>query len=195
MDCIVKNFKKVNRDETGQLPYYILKAVGTQGDAEANAVDDDGFINPMAMQSRVFNFTKTLFPGTEKQCTDLEAFYEVDEEGNVTDGAKVRLMLYQWNTGVKFNIARADGTFYTEQVVEEVEHVADKTMNVNGKVIQKGQKYTTKETTERPKVYESVSLVLFCDKEEKCVEGDPEAIAKRNFETGIRNNIYFPIED
>ena len=49
------------------MPYFIIKATGVEGDESANVVDEDGCINPFAMMSRRFNFTKTLFPSTDKQ--------------------------------------------------------------------------------------------------------------------------------
>ena len=70
MDCIIEHIEKVER-ESG-LPYFIIKAKGTQGDANASVLDANGFINPLACMSRVLNFTKTLFPATAHRCRRLK---------------------------------------------------------------------------------------------------------------------------
>lgn len=190
MDCKVTNFQ-VRDEREGQLPFFVIKARGTQGDENASVVDEDGFINPMAMQSRVFNFTKTLFPGTRAQCDALVAMYETDEDGNVTNDVKIRLKLFQWDTGKKFYILnRATGEFYSTETEREVEKVAEKQMTVNGKVIAKGMKYITTEVVSEPKLFDKISLTLFCNKQEECVEGDEVEIAKRNWQTGVANGIY-----
>lgn len=188
MDCNVTNFRKVTRE--GALPYYVIKATGTKGDANASVVDEDGFINPMAVQSRTYLFTKTLFPGSEEQCDQLEQAYETDDDGNVADGKKIRLMLYQWNTGKKFYILNRDGELYSNIVQKEVEKVADRDKLVNGKPIKKGMKYTEMEEISEPKVFENISLTLYCDKEENCVEGNPEELAKNNWNAGLQAGTY-----
>ena len=90
MKCNVTNFTKVERDN--EMPYFIIKATGVEGDENAEVIDEDGCINPFAMMSRRFNFTKTLFPSTDKQVEQLEKLYETDNDGNVTKGAQIRLM-------------------------------------------------------------------------------------------------------
>lgn len=189
MKCKVISFEE--REREGQLPYFVIRARGVQGDENADVFDEDGVINFNAVQSRVFNFTKSLFPGTEKQCQQLRDGFEVDEDGNVTNDRSIYLKLMQWNVGKEFYILnRNTGEFYTEQQEQTVEKIADKAITVNGKVVQKGQKYTITEVVEVPKKFNQISIVLLCDKEENCVEGNEEDIAKRNYETGISNGTY-----
>lgn len=193
MKCKVISFEE--REREGQLPYFVIRARGVQGDENAEAFDEDGVINFNAVQSRVFNFTKSLFPGTEKQCQQLRDGFEVDEDGNVTNDRSIYLKLFQWNVGKEFYILnRGAGEYYTQQEEQTIEKVADKVITVNGKVVQKGQKYTVTETVEVPKKFNQISLVLLCDKEENCVEGNEEDIARRNYETGISNGTYVIVE-
>lgn len=182
MDCIIEHIEKVER-ENG-LPYFIIKAKGTQGDANASVLDANGFINPLACMSRVLNFTKTLFPATEQQVEGFDTLMQV--------GTKIRLMLYSWKAPQKFNIVKDinTGELYTEE--KQIERTADKDLIINGKRIKKGDKYLDTEST--AKVFESVNLTLFCDAEENCVEGNCEELAKRAWERGLTNSIYLPIE-
>lgn len=191
MLCSIKQFEK-REDENRALPYYVIRAQGTIGDTTANsAFNEDGTINVMAMQSRVFNFVKTMFPGTKELCDSLEAGFEVDEDNNVQNDRKINLMLYQWDTGKRFYILnRSTGEYYGDY--KEVEIIADKQLTVNGKIVQKGQKYKKQEF--EPRVYTQISLVLFCDAEENCTEGKPDELAKRNFERGIENGTYTLID-
>lgn len=102
MLCVVKQFEK-REDENRELPYYVIRATGTVGDVNAtSAFNDDGTINVMAMQSRVYNFTKTMFPATRELCDSLESGMPVDDDNNVTEERKINLMLYQWDTGKSF---------------------------------------------------------------------------------------------
>lgn len=104
MKCNVTSFVKVEREN--EMPYFIIKATGVEGDESANVVDEDGCINPFAMMSRRFNFTKTLFPSTDKQVEQLEKLYEVDKDGKVVKGAPIRLMSVSWATGTEFYIKK-----------------------------------------------------------------------------------------
>lgn len=194
MKCKVTYFKRVERPDA--MPYYIIKAKGQEGDENANAFDDDGCINFNAVQSRTFNFTKCLFPGTEAQCEQLEKGFTTDKEHNVTSDNYIRLQLFQWDTGKKFYIY-SHNELLTETVSEEVEKVADKPLTVNGKPIRKGEKYTIIEETERPRVFTKVSLTLFEDANGNIVEngGDAVALAKRNFEQGLAAGIYELVEE
>lgn len=182
MDCIIEHIEKIER-ENG-LPYFIIKAKGTQGDANASVLDDNGFINPLACMSRVLNFTKTLFPATEQQVEGFDTLMQV--------GTKIRLMLYSWKAPKKFNIIKDinTGEFYEEE--KQITKTAEKDLVINGKRVLKGAEYSTTELV--PKVFESVNLTLFCDAEENCVEGNCEELAKRAWERGLSNSIYLPIE-
>ena len=189
MKCKVYYLEKVERP--GAMPYYIIRAKGQEGDENANVFDDDGCINFAAVQSRTFNFTKCLFPGTEKQCEQLEKGFITDSEHNVTSDNYIRLQLFQWDTGKKFYIY-SHGELLTETVSEEVEKMADKPLTINGKPIRKGEKYTIVEEVERPRVFTKISLTLFEDANGNIAEngGDAVALAKRNFEQGLANGIY-----
>lgn len=194
MKCKIYQFEKVDRD--GQLPYFIVRAKGTQGDENASVMNGN-VINFAAVQSRTFNFTKCLFPGTEAQCEALEAAFPVDAEGNVLEERYINLMLYQWETGKRFHIY-SHGELLTEERQVEVEKIAAKPEKVNGKLIQKGEKYVVMEIQEVPRVFTRVSLTLLCDEDGNCQENggeSPEAIAKRNFETGLANGVYELVTD
>lgn len=185
MKCNVLNVVKVERES--QLPYYVIRARGVEGDETANAVEN-GVINFAAMQSRVFNFTKCLFPGTEKQCEDLEKSLQLGKDGEVLNELSIYLTYYRYETGKKFYIYDSDGAVLTEQ--KEVEKVATKDGVINGKAVHRGQTYT--DTEEVPRVFTSVSLTLFCDADGNITEGDgnPENLAKRNFEAGLASGRY-----
>lgn len=183
MKAIVKEFEK--RDRDGALPYYVAKCSATQGDANASVFNDDGSLNVMALQSRTFNLTKCFFPGTEAQCEALE-------KGIVVDTTVVNLNLFQVETGKHFNIVSAStGEIISDiEVVEKI--VTEPTKVINGKAYRKGDKYN--EEVLKPRVYSQVSLVLFCDDNGDSVEGNPEEIAKRNFNTGVQNGTYIIVD-
>lgn len=194
MRCKINQFEKVERD--GQLPYFIVRAKGTQGDENADVMVGN-VINFAAVQSRTFNFTKCLFPGTQAQCDALEAAFPTDDENNVLEERYIDLMLYQWETGKRFYIY-SHGELLTETKQVEVEKTATKPEKVNGKLIQKGEKYIAFEQQEVPRIFTKISLTLLCDEDGKCVENggeSPEEIAKRNFETGIANGVYELVTD
>lgn len=200
MKCKVNYFEKIGRDNA--MPYYLVRATGTQGSSDASAQMDDGtndvVINFAAMQSRVFNFTKCLFPATTEQCEGLEKMFDTDADHNVINSVYLYLMSYSWETGKKFYIKDANDDYLTEEVETTTEVVADRDMTVNGKPIRRGQKYTKINTEEVPRVFTRIILTLFEDpKTGKCAENDgenPELIAKRNFEQGVRLGRYEIVE-
>lgn len=148
MKCNVTSFVKVEREN--EMPYFIIKATGVEGDESANVVDEDGCINPFAMMSRRFNFTKTLFPSTDKQVEQLEKLYEVDKDGKVVKGAPIRLMSVSWATGTEFYIRKegsVTGVYETEEEVTE-------------KVVRNGKTIEVTKTKYIPKVFKSVNLTL-----------------------------------
>lgn len=184
MKCNVTNFTKVERDN--EMPYFIIKATGVEGDENAEVIDEDGCINPFAMMSRRFNFTKTLFPSTDKQVEQLEKLYETDNDGNVTKGAQIRLMSYQWAAPEPFYIAKEDtvtGVYETEEEVTE-------------KVVRNGKTVEVTKTKYIPKVFTTVNLTLFETADGKCAEngGDADALCKRTYERGIASKAYLPCE-
>lgn len=187
MDAIVTDITPIERGD-GQLPYFIMKATATQGDANANVLDDDGFINPMACMSRSFNLTKCLFPGTQEQADAMMTSYVA--------GMKVRLGLFQIPSECPFNIVGADGELLcdTKTTQEEKVNTTGKPFNHNGKVIPPNGKYMDEVQVATPRVYTNVSLVLFVNKEGTCVEeGTPEEIAHRNWEAGLRKGTYLKL--
>lgn len=194
MKCKVYYFEKVGRPDA--MPYYIIRAKGQEGDENANVFDEDGCINVSAVQSRTFNFTKCLFPGTEVQCEQLEKGFTTDDEHNVKSDNWIRLRLFQWDTGKKFYIY-SHGVLLTEKVQQEVEKVAQTPITVNGRAIRKGEKYTVIEEVEQPRVFTKVSLTLLENADGTIAEndGDAVALAKRNFESGLENGIYELVEE
>lgn len=201
MKCKVNYYEKVERDNS--LPYYLIRATGTQGDAGAGVSLNDGtndmVLNFAAMQSRVFNFTKCLFPGTLEQCNALEKLFQVDADGNVMNDVYLYLMSYSWETGKKFYIKDANGDYLTEETETEREVVAKSDGIVNGKPVKRGQRYTELVTETIPRVFTRIILTLFEDPNTgKCAENNgeaPEAIAKRNFEQGLRLGRYEIVSD
>ena len=184
MKCNVTNFQKVEREN--EMPYFIIRATGVEGDENANVVDEDGCINPFAMMSRRFNFTKTLFPSTQQQVEQLEKLYETDENGNVTKGAPIRLMSYQWAAPNPFYIRREDsvtGVYETEEDITE-------------KVVRNGKAIDVTKTKYTPKQFTTVNLTLFETADGKCAEngGNADELCKRTFERGIANSSYILCE-
>lgn len=184
MKCNVTSFVKVEREN--EMPYFIIKATGVEGDESANVVDEDGCINPFAMMSRRFNFTKTLFPSTDKQVEQLEKLYEVDKEGKVVKGAPIRLMSVSWATGTEFYIKKENsvtGVYETEEEVTE-------------KVVRNGKTIEVTKTKYIPKVFKSVNLTLFENADGTCAEngGNTDALCKRTFERGLESGAYIPCE-
>ena len=173
------------RERENGLPYGVMKAVATQGDTSASALDEDGFLNPLACMSRTFNLTKTIFPGSDEQVNAAQTSY--------VEGVKMRLGLFQVPTGVRFNIINSDGEYITEE--REVVKIAEKDGFIAGKARKKGDTYNV--TEDVPKVYENISLVLFVDKVGNSIENDGEpveAIALRNFELGKSKGTYIVVE-
>lgn len=181
MNCTITEVKKVERDNA--LPYFVIKATGVQGDANASVLDENGFINPLACMSRTLNFTKTLFPATEEQSLGLEE--------NVIEGSKIRLKLVTIASPSLYNIVKDvnTGELYTQEV--SVDKVAEKDMIVDGKRIKKGETY--KSTELETKVFNTINLTLFCDDKENSVEGDEMELAQRAWQRGITSNIYIPV--
>lgn len=178
MKCTVTNFSKVERENA--LPYYVLKARGVEGDANASMIGEDGLINPFACMSRVFNFTKTLFPGTENQCEALEKAFTCNEDGTVSNGPQIALFAATWATPQPFYIRKADSVtgFYEDE--------AEVTEKIGGKEVIK-TKYT-------PRVFNQINLTLFGNSAEDCPEGKPDDLCRASWERGIARQIYCPCE-
>ena len=173
------------RERENGLPYGVMKAVATQGDTNASALDEDGFLNPLGCMRRTGDLTKAIGPGSEEQVAAAEESY--------VEGIKMRLGLFQVPMGVRFNIINSDGEYITEE--REVQKVAEKDGFVAGKARKKGDVYNV--TEDFPKVYENISLVLLVDKAGNSIENDGEpveAIALRNFESGKSKGTYIVVE-
>lgn len=193
MRCKITNVVRVPRKESGQIDYFILRAVGTQGDASASVDAGGGLLNFMAAQSRVFNFTKCCFPGSEEQADAFDKAFARDAEGNLTDAATVRyvnLMTYRYTpkqadgTPVKFNIMRADGLMITEKQTTKQAQVIN------------GQAVLVDTTVDVPKVFTEIIMTYFCDESGNYAEtdaGTAEEQAIRNWNTGLQAGTYIPI--
>lgn len=183
MLCNVTNFREIEREN--EMSYFIIKATGVEGDDSADAVVN-GIINPFACMSRRFNFTKTLFPSTDAQADALRKAFKTDDDGNVSDGAQIRLMSYQWAAPAPFYIVKEDavtGVYETEEEITE-------TVTRNGKKVQETK------TKYIPKLFTTVNLTLFEDENGNCVEngGDADGLCKRTFERAIANGMYLLAE-
>lgn len=173
-------------DRPDKMPYGIIKATAVQGDVNADLLDEDGFINPMACMTRTFNLTKSIFPATEEQVVGMQESY--------VPGRKLRLGLFEVPMGKSFYIVnKNDGAVISEK--KRITKTADKAMVVDGKALKIGDTYEVIEDVD--KVFTSVSLVLFTDKDGKSVENDGEEvelIANRSFLQGIKDERYILIE-
>lgn len=174
-------------EKTG-IPYAVVKATAVQGDVNAPIFDeeDEDVINPMACMSRTFNLTKCLFPGTVELAALQQAGY--------TAGKKLRLGLFVIPIGKKFHIYGADGELLCDKRIVKVK--AEKAEIVNGKIINIGEEYEKEVLT--PRVFESISLVLFTNKAGESIENEgekPEAIAARNFAASIEKGSYVLISE
>lgn len=190
MVSTITEITRVSRAEIGKVDYFVLRANAVQGDAKAELLDD-GFINPLACVSRSFDLTKCLFPVTMEQADLMEKTYLV--------GGKVRLGLFQYTPNVKFNILGKDGNFISDKVTKKVKKVnnSGKAEIVNGKIVNVGESYEEEIIEETPRVFSSISLVLFVNADETvsvAEGGTVEEIGKRNFESG-KGKTYFPIFD
>lgn len=183
---MIASIKEINWNEgKSGIPYGVIKAVAVQGDPNASAVDEDGFVNPLACMSRTFNLTKCVFPGSIEQAEMMQSAY--------VEGVKLRLGLFSVPMGKKFNIVGADGEIICDE--KQIEKVADKDGMVNGKLVKKGSTYM--DTDLVPRVYENISLVLFVDKDGNSIENDGEpveAIAMRNFKAGLEKSTYLLVD-
>lgn len=163
MKCIVTEKRVMTRDN--QVGYIVINAIGQQGDDTATALTADGYINPLACLSRTTRFTKTLFPATEAQLQSLD-------EAIVEGVSQVMLKLITKPSEQPFVMKRGDGSYYEEEVEEEV----------NGKI----------RVISKKRVFNTVNLVVFCDEEERCVEGDEEDLLNRAWTNGVSRGIYVP---
>lgn len=174
-------------EKTG-IPYAVVKATAVQGDINAPIFDeeDEDIINPMACMSRTFNLTKCLFPGSTVLATI--------QQGAYVAGKKLRLGLFVIPIGKKFHIYGSDGEIISDKRIVEI--VAEVQTIQDGKIVNPGEKYNKEVSI--PRVFESVSLVLFTNKAGESIENEgenPEAIAARNFAAGIEKGTYVLVSE
>ena len=193
MECIVTNVDLRDNDETG-IGYIVIKAEGRTGDAEASALDENGFINPLACMSRVYQFTKTLFPSTPEQ-------YEALGKA-VVEGAKIRLDLIREASPTPFNIVRdlnadtVEDRYYTEDTTEQRVNNERKPITVNGKVVKPNETYEA--IVKKPKVFREITLTVFTrivDGHEVCAEGEPAQLLTDAWNRGVSRGIYEPVTE
>lgn len=187
MICTITDVRAVEREN--EVGYIVIKAKGQQGDENASVLDADGFINPLACMSRVFNFTKTLFPSTDEQFAAMQQ--------NVVEGAKIRLDLIRMNSVKPFNIVRdlnsdvVEDRYYCEETTEQRVNTSNKTMMVDGKAVKPNETYVAKVFV--PKVFHEITLTIFTKIEngiEVCAEGEPNALLQSAWERGVTNGVY-----
>ena len=193
MECIVTNVDLRDNDETG-IGYIVIKAEGRTGNAEAEALDETGFINPMACMSRVYQFTKTLFPSTPEQ-------YEALGKA-VVEGAKIRLDLIRKASPTPFYIVRdlnadtVEDRYYTEDSTETRINTEKKSITVNGKVIKPNETYEA--IVKKPKVFREITLTIFTklvDGVEVSAEGEPTQLLNDAWNRGVMRGIYEPVTE
>lgn len=192
MICTITEVQPVEREN--EVGYVVIKAKGQQGDENASVLDENGFINPLACMSRVYNFTKTLFPSTEAQ---FNAMVE-----SVQEGSKIRLELIRMQSPKKFNIVRdltadtVEDRYYCEDKIEERTNTEKKNIMVDGKVIKPNETY--KAVVKVPKVFSEVTLTVFTKLDESgvevCAEGDENTLLQNAWQRGVTNGVYEVIE-
>ena len=192
MICTITEVQPIEREN--EVGYVVIKAKGQQGDENASVLDENGFINPLACMSRVYNFTKTLFPSTEAQ---FNAMVE-----SVQEGSKIRLELIRMQSPKKFNIVRdltadtVEDRYYCEDKIEERTNTEKKNIMIDGKVIKPNETY--KAVVKVPKVFSEVTLTVFTKLDESgnevCTEGDENTLLQNAWQRGVTNGVYEVIE-
>ena len=191
MKCVITEIEKFERENA--VPYFVIRAKGQTGDANASVLDTNGMVNPLACMSRVYNFTKTLFPATEQQAQAIET--------QVVEGVAIMLDFIRMTAPYPFYILRnkdADTTeerYYCEEKVIEKTNTTGKTLKINGQTIPPNGIYS--ETEFVPRVFTEVTLTVFTtlvDNKEVCAEGDEMQLLQRAWERGVTNGIYERVE-
>ncbi|WP_300901006.1 hypothetical protein [uncultured Bacteroides sp.] len=182
MKCKITNFIKVERKN--EIPYFVIKATGIDCDESAEVLKQDGCINPNAVMTVKFNFTKKLYPSTISQAEALEKMFVTDKQGNVVgDAPFIRLMFYNWITPdifYIFNPNSVTGVYETQEEMKEVEEMDD------------GSKVKVTKIRYIPKIYSAVSLTLFETEDGTCAEnkGDADELCRRNYAQGLASGSY-----
>lgn len=186
MKCLIKSIEM--RERENNLPYFVFKATHTEGGVtDPKDLFADGMLNPNALFSRVQNFTKTIFPASQMLVDAYKTLYGITEANEPkedfsdveNDAAKyIGLKLIRVPSPKPYYIIDSNtGEFLSNDVEVEVERVADKPIKVGERMVAKGQTYKVTETKSVPKVYTEIQLVVLCDSEEKCIEGDESELA------------------
>ena len=193
MICTITEVNAVNREN--EVGYVVIKAQGKQGDENANVLDENGFINPLACMSRSYNFTKTLFPSTEAQ---FNAMVE-----NVVEGSKIRLELIRKASVKPFHIVRDFNTdvvgerYYCEQKQETHTNTTNKTIIVDGKAVKPNETYL--QTVDVPRTFNEITLTVFTKIDENgkevCAEGDEQTLLDNAWQRGVTNGVYEIVEE
>lgn len=191
MKCVITEIEKVERDNA--VPYFVIKAKGQTGDATASVLDANGFVNPLACMSRVYNFTKTLFPATNEQAEALET--------QVVEGTNIMLDFIRMAAPCSFRIVRnkdadaIDERYYCEEKLVEKTNTTGKPLRINGQTIPPNGTYSQTEYV--PRTFTEVTLTVFTgivDGKEVCVEGDENQLLQRAWERGVTNDIYEQVD-
>ena len=186
MKCLIKSIEL--RERENNLPYFVFKATHTEGGVEdVKDLFANGMLNPNALFSRVQNFTKTIFPASQMLVDAYKELYNITEANEpkedfsdveIEDAKYIGLKLIRVPSPEPYHIIDSNtGAFIMNEVEVEVEKIADKPIKIGDKMIPKGQTYKVNETKSVPKVYTEIQLVVLCDNEEKCIEGDEKELA------------------
>lgn len=186
MKCVIKSIEL--REREGNLPYFVFKATHTEGGvSDVKDLFANGMLNPNALFSRVQNFTKTIFPANEMLVNAYKELYHITEANEpkedfsdveIEDAKYIGLKLIRVPSPKPyFIIDSSTGEFISNDVEVEVEKTADKPIKIGDKMIAKGQTYKVTEMKSVPKVYTEIQLVVLCDNEENCIEGNESELA------------------
>ena len=188
MKCLIKSIEM--RERENNLPYFVFKATHTEGGVtDAKDLFANGMLNPNALFSRVQNFTKTIFPASQMLVDAYKELYNITEANElkedfsdvgIEDAKYIGLKLIRVPSPKPYYIIDSNtGEFISNDIDIEIEKVADKPIKVGDKMIAKGQMYKVTERKSVPKVYTEIQLVVLCDNEEKCIEGDEKELANQ----------------
>lgn len=194
MKCLIKSIEL--REREGNLPYFVFKATHTEGGiADMSEMFVNGMLNPNALFSRVQNFTKTVFPANEMLVNWYKELYHIteanepkDDFSDVTNEAAkyIGLKLIRVKSPKPYYIIDSNtGEFISNEVEVEVEKTADKPTKVGDKMVAKGQTYKVTEIKSVPKVYTEIQLVVLCDNDENCIEGNESDLAMYQWQRRI----------
>lgn len=186
MKCLIKSIEL--RERENNLSYFVFKATHTEGGVtDPKDLFAGGMLNPNALFSRVQNFTKTVFPATQTLVDAYKALYNITEANEpkedfsdvaVEDAKYIGLKLIRVPSPKPYFIIDTNtGEFISNDIEVEVEKIADKPMKIGDKMISKGQTYKATEIKSVPKVYTEIQLVVLCDTEENCIEGNENELA------------------